>query len=161
MVEQTKDSRAVSSDQTETTQKPKNATKQGDTSKNNTGTSLRILRCCLPDGEAYTDQPINRKAAEIEARARAWMFANPSVWRQWSERVKRDTANKRRWSVQALAESTRAEDRVNDSGESFKVNNDLLPALSRILCEEIPEAGQYVELRTSIFERARSERLKG
>lgn len=161
MVEQIKDPCAVSSDQTETAQKPNKATSKGDNTKHNTGTSLRILRCCLPDGEAYTDQPINRKAAEIEARARAWMFANPSVWRQWSESVKRDTAIQRRWSVQALAESTRAKDRVNDSGEFFKVNNDLLPALSRILCEEIPEAGQYVELRTSIFERARAERLKG
>lgn len=153
-----KDPRAVSSDQTETAQKPLKATPEGSTSKNTTATPTVRLYCCLPKGETYTDQPTNKKAAALEDRARSWIWANPIVWAKWVEEVERAAQGGIRWSCQLLAEKARAYDLVDSNGEPFKVNNNLRPALARILCEEVPAAREYVELRTSIFERAYIER---
>lgn len=157
-----KDPRAVSSDQTETAQKPQNAALAGSTSNDTMPTSSSAqnvrLYCCLPNGEAYTDQPYNRKARAIEYRARLWIRNNPVVWSKWVEEVEEAARSGARWSCQLLVEKARAYDLVNSSGEPFKVNNNLRPALARILCEEVPAAREYVELRTSVFERAYIER---
>lgn len=157
-----KDPRAVSSDQTETAQKPLEATLEGSTSNDTTPASSNAqnvrLYCCLPNGEAYTDQPYNRKARAIEYRARSWIGANPTVWAKWVEEVERAAQSCTRWSCQLLAEKARAYDLVDKHGEPFKVNNNLRPALARILCEEVPAARSCVELRTSVFERAYAER---
>mgnify|MGYP000759042327 CR=1 FL=1 len=157
-----KDPRAVSSDQTETAQKPQSAAPEGGTSNDTTPTSSTVqnvrLYCCLPKGETYTEQPYNKKACALESRARAWLKANCVVWAKWVEEVEESARSGTRWSCQLLAEKARAYDLVDSNGEPFKVNNDLRPALARILCEEVPGACPYVELRTSIFERAYIER---
>ena len=163
------DSRAGCSDQTETAQKPKDDTASGDNTKDTTATSegnkarsaspLRLF-CCLPKGETYTDQPANKKAAELEARARAWVACNSHIWAIWVRKVKAATNTGQRWSIQSLAEQARTLDTVNDCGEPFRVNNTLLPALARILCEEVSEARRFVEVRTSVFEQAYAERHK-
>ena len=116
--------------------------------------------CCLPKGETYTDQPANKKAAELEARARAWVAGNSHIWAIWVRKVKAATNTGQRWSIQSLAEQARTLDTVNDCGEPFRVNNTLLPALARILCEEVSEARRFVEVRTSVFEQAYAERHK-
>ena len=116
------------------------------------------LYCCLPKGETYTDQPYNKKAQNLEYRARSWVEANPMVWADWVHKVSQAARAATRLSCQLLAENARAFDLVDASGEPFKVNNDLRPALARLLCEEVPEACPYVELRTSVFERAWVER---
>lgn len=155
-----KDPRAVSSDQTSTAQEPKKATASGDNPKNNMGRiASPILRCCIPEGETYTEQPINQKACEIEQCARAWAVANAPVWSRWVSAVRNAAESGVRWSIKLLAESARDYDIVNGNGEPFKVNNNLTPALARILCEEVEGAGDCVELRTSIFESARDERM--
>lgn len=157
-------SRAVSSDQTETAQKPKEATPKGDTSKNTTatleGNKARPLRlyCCLPKGETYTDQPANKKAAELEARARSWIEANPSAWSRMVEEIEAAVKAKRRWAMRRLIEEARTYDLVDANGEPFRVNNVLESALARIVCEEMPEAREYVSLRMSVFEVAHAER---
>lgn len=141
---------------------PQNATPKGSTSNDTTPTSSTAqnvrLYCCLPQGETYTDQPANKKAAELEARARSWIGANPLVWAKWVEEVAGAAQSGTRWSCQLLAEKARAYDLVNKHGEPFKVNNTLRPALARILCEEVPAARSYVELRASVFEHAYIER---
>lgn len=116
------------------------------------------LYCCLPRGESYNEQPYNRKAAQLEARARAWKAENPTMWARWVEDVRNESANRRHWSGSFLVENARKYDAVNDNGEPFKINNDLIPAFTRMLCEEVPEACPFVELRTSVFEKARDER---
>lgn len=120
--------------------------------------SKQRLYCCLPRGESYTEQPYNRKAAQLEARARSFKATNSWLWARWVEDVRNEAANRRRWSGSFLAETARKYDAVNDDGEPFKINNDLIPAFTRMLCEEIPEACPFVELRTSVFEKARDER---
>lgn len=163
------DPRTVTSDQTSTARESQNATHKGDIPKNTTVTPkgnkarsaspLRLF-CCLPKGEAYTDQPANKKAAELEARARAWVACNSHIWAIWVRKVKAATNTGQRWSIQSLAEQARTLDTVNDCGEPFRVNNTLLPALARILCEEVSEARRFVEVRTSVFEQAYAERHK-
>lgn len=157
-------SRAVSSYQTETAQKPKEATTGGDNTKTTThaqeAVKARPLRlyCCLPEGEAYTDQPANKKAAELEARARSWIEANPSAWSRMVEEIRADVEAKRRWAMRRLIEEARTYDLVDANGEPFSVNNVLESALARIVCEEMPEAREYVSLRMSVFEVAHAER---
>lgn len=160
-------SRAVSSDQTETAQKPKEATTSGDNTKNTTATlegnkarsaSPLRLYCCLPKGEVYTDQPANKKAAELEARARSWIEANPSAWSHMVEEIRADVEAKRHWAMRRLIEEARTYDLVDANGEPFRVNNVLESALARIVCEEIPETREYVSLRMSVFEVAHAER---
>lgn len=116
------------------------------------------LYCCLPKGEAYTDQPANKKAAELEARARSWIEANPSAWSRMVSEVNAAIEAKRRWAMRRLIEEARTYDLVDANGEPFRVNNVLESALARIVCEEMPEARKYVELRMSVFEVAHVER---
>lgn len=157
-----KDPRAVSSDQTETAQKPQSATLESGTSNDTTLTSSNAqnmhLYCCLPKGETYTDQPANKKAAELEARARFWIEANPSAWSRMVEEIKLAVEAKRRWAMRRLIEEARTYDLVDANGEPFRVNNVLESALARIVCEEMPEAREYVSLRMSVFEVAHAER---
>ena len=116
------------------------------------------LYCCLPEGETYTDQPANKKAAELEARARSWIEANPSAWSRMISEVKAAVKAERRWAMRRILEEARTYDLVDSNGEPFRVNNNIEPALARILCEEMPEAREYVELRMSVFEVAHAER---
>lgn len=156
-------------DQSTAPYEPIKATASGDNTKDTTATSegnkarsaspLRLF-CCLPKGETYTDQPANKKASELEARARAWVAGNSHIWAIWVCKVKAATNTGQRWSIQSLAEQARTLDTVNDCGEPFRVNNTLLPALARILCEEVSEARRFVEVRTSVFEQAYAERHK-
>lgn len=162
-----KSSRAVSSDQTETAQKPNNVTASDDMPKNNMGAPVKAkarsasplrLYCCLPEDETYTDQPANKKAAELEARARSWIEANPSAWSRMVEEIRAAVEAKRHWAMRRLIEEARTYDLVDANGEPFRVNNVLESALARIVCEEIPEAREYVSLRMSVFEVAHAER---
>lgn len=120
-------------------------------------TSKQLI-CCLPHNESYTDQPYNRKARKLEERAKAWVAVNSQVWERWKHEVSKAVKNRRRWSGSFLVQTTRQYDLVNDNGEPFKVNNDLEPAFARMLCGEVPGAVEYVDLRTSVFERAVAER---
>lgn len=167
MVNTKDDPRTVTSDQTSTARESQNTTHKGDIPKNTTATpegkkarSARPLRlfCCLPKGEAYTDQPANKKAAELEARARSWIEANPSAWSRMVEEIRADVEAKRRWAMRRLIEEARTYDLVDANGEPFRVNNVLESALARIVCEEMPEAREYVSLRMSVFEVAHAER---
>lgn len=116
------------------------------------------LYCCLPEGEVYTDQPANKKAAELETRARSWIEANPSAWSRMVEEIMADVEAKRRWAMRRLIEEARTYDLVDANGEPFRVNNVLESALARIVCEEMPEAREYVSLRMSVFEVAHAGR---
>ena len=106
----------------------------------------------------YTDQPANKKAAELETRARSWIEANPSAWSRMVEEIMADVEAKRRWAMRRLIEEARTYDLVDANGEPFRVNNVLESALARIVCEEMPEAREYVSLRMSVFEVAHAER---
>lgn len=147
-------------DQSTAPHEPQSATPKGATPKNTTAAPTVRLYCCLPKGETYTDQPANKKAAELEARARSWIGANSTIWAKWVKEVEEAAQSGTRWSCQLLTEKARAHDLVDKHGEPFKVNNILRPALARILCEEVPAARSYVELRTSVFERAYIERTE-
>lgn len=154
-------------DQSTAPYEPIKATASGDNTKNTTATPegnkarsaspLRLF-CCLPKGEVYTDQPANKKAAELEARARSWIEANPSAWSRMVEEIRADVEAKRHWAMRRLIEEARAYDLVDANGEPLRVNNILESALARIVCEEMPEARKYVSLRMSVFEVAHAER---
>lgn len=60
--------------------------------------------------------------------------------------------------MRRLIEEARTYDLVDANGEPFRVNNVLESALARIVCEEMPEAREYVSLRMSVFEIAHAER---
>lgn len=155
-----KSPRTVIGRQTDTAQEPKQITAKGDTQKGITQGEAIRLYCCLPCGDHYSDQPYNLRAKKTEARARAWIADNPAIWSQWLREVRVATENKRRWSCQELVEISRAHDHVDKHGNAYKINNDLRPAFARILCEQVPNARNYVELRTSVFERAYLERKR-
>lgn len=154
-------------DQSTAPYEPIKATASGDNTKDTTATSegnkarsafpLRLF-CCIPKGETYTDQPANKKAAELEARARSWIEANPSAWSRMVSEVNAAIEAKRRWAMRRLIEEARTYDLVDANGEPFRVNNVLESALARIVCEEMPEAREYVSLRMSVFEIAHAER---
>lgn len=148
-----KSPRAVSTYQNSTAQKPQEAANDDDAMKDTTAVPF-----CLLGGETYTEQAANQKAREIEARARAWIDANSTLWSCWASDVRDAVRERSPWSMKHLAAVARFSDRVNDTGEPFKINDNLISALVRIMCEEVDGAAELVIVRRSIFERAREER---
>lgn len=64
----------------------------------------------------------------------------------WSWCLK-EVAHKRRFSMRAALEEARRKDWARTDGDPFKVNNNLSPALARLLLAEHPEAAPFIELR--------------
>lgn len=95
------------------------------------------------DASFLSDAQIQRE------RAADWIRENPDAW-DWivGEAVKEARAE-RRFSPRYLAESLRSKDFVSVDGSSSTINNNLTPALARILIEQHPEVKPWLELRKS------------
>lgn len=114
------------------------------------------LRCCVPNGERYTMQPINRAARNLERRARAWLVDNPTAYARLIAEVKQ--AAEKNALFKPLPAILFIQEQAAADGVGFTVDASLFPALERIICEDAPECSRAISLSPSVFELAYRER---
>lgn len=91
--------------------------------------------------------------AQVKARALRWIECNPVLWNRFKDYAMNEAKHKRRVSVQWLIENVRKFDRVNDFGESLKVDNSFSPFFARELIRECPQVRPFLKTRRSRFDK--------
>jgi hypothetical protein len=87
-----------------------------------------------------------------ELGARLWVENNPEAWRYVKSQALAAKDHGHKFSMRALLEHVRwyfAVQRVNADGTTttYKVNNNQIPHLARILVEQRPDLEPYIEFR--------------
>lgn len=86
-------------------------------------------------------------------RANLWVSENPTAWAKLCDLAQQEIRANRRFGMQHLVERVRWLDLVDVHGKPVKISNDHVAFLARRLCQEFPEARNFVELRPSMFDR--------
>lgn len=87
------------------------------------------------------------KAARLIAQAEEWTLDNPDAWGHMVRLAEREAAADRKFSMRWLADEVRKVDFVDRFGRPAVVNNNILPALARILVKRRPELARFMTLR--------------
>lgn len=93
-----------------------------------------------------------RESAKSTAMAREWADRNPDAWGAMVAIATEHAAEGRRIGTQDLIERIRWHDFTSTDGTRTRINNNLSPALARLLVAEHPEVAPYVHLRKSKFD---------
>lgn len=81
-----------------------------------------------------------------------WVADNPELWADLESWAANEAAHNRKFAIQEWAERIRWKRRADRRGHDVKVNNSMLPCLSRMLTEQHPDLKAYIEQRHSILD---------
>lgn len=84
-----------------------------------------------------------------EAGAREWIAANPEAWAYMTRTARFAASRGVRFGMKGLAEHVRW-NHILANGVPYKLNNNIVSALARILVEEHPFVAPYLEMRGSV-----------
>ena len=86
---------------------------------------------------------------------RVWLKHNPQVWAEFVRKVKKAWlhSHKSRFSARAIMEVIRWETMVHEKDVTFKINNNYVADLSRLVMEVKPELKGYFQIRGSSIRR--------
>lgn len=99
--------------------------------------------------------PHDLAEAQIQReRAVEWIRCNPDAWACMVAAALAEAKAERRFSVRYLTAQVRAKSFTDAQGRTSAVNNDITPALARLLVEQCPSVAPYVELRRARCDRA-------
>ena len=102
------------------------------------------------------------KASEGRALAEEWIAANPGAWRLMKEEAGRHAACRRHTSMRLVIETVRYSPAwERRGGEPFTIDNNITSALARLLVEQMPEVGPYIETRRAACDWAFGDRADG
>lgn len=84
--------------------------------------------------------------------AEAWAAENPDAWDEIVHIALGKAEAEQRIGTQDLVETIRWRDYTSVTGKKTRVNNNLSPALARLLCMSYPQVMPYMDLRRSRFD---------
>lgn len=87
-----------------------------------------------------------------ETDAREWIAANEAAWEYMVHEARWAAFRGKHVGMKALAEHVRWHVVVR-KGQPYRLNNNLVSLLARVLVAEHPEVGPYVERRKSMYDR--------
>ena len=99
--------------------------------------------------ETFTEEQLDRGRRKVRAAERQRANGVYSLFVSWALG---QAAQGHDFAAQDWIEFMRSKDRVNDSGEPVKLNNDHAAIFVRWLIAEHPETARHVELRRSVFD---------
>ena len=84
-----------------------------------------------------------------------WLRDNPAVWEAFAKKVNQAWlhSHQSRFSARAIMEVIRWETMVHDQDITFKINNNYVADLSRLVMEVKPELKGYFQIRGSSLRR--------
>lgn len=89
------------------------------------------------------------RAARTAWRAHQWVKDNPDGWHYAVTLALNEARQQCHFSMAWVMAQVRQKDFSTVTGESFKVDNTLTPALARILVKEHPEVKPFMEFRNA------------
>lgn len=110
--------------------------------KDSSSVSAKYCRCAPPK------QRIERGSAAWAAySAKEWIHDNPDAYRHLVGFCLNEAGHERKFSFRRAIEEVRAKDYSDIQGRPFKINNNMTPALARIIVKEHPEVAPFIEFR--------------
>ena len=85
--------------------------------------------------------------------AKAWIEANPSIWRSVKYVAEARARQGKRVSMKRIIEDLRDSYGVTWQTEAFKLSNSVTSALARFLVRECPEVKGHIQLKRSKVDR--------
>lgn len=130
--------------------------------KNTVGTEMASVRADtkatdMEDQPNYSDCQLDR-ARSVLHEAEEWISTFDRPYAYILDRLEEDYNAGRKLSLQIYWEELRRKEWCGRNGESFRLNNSLRPAISRIIVREHPEFTEKIELRRSALDVAIEER---
>lgn len=110
-----------------------------------------IITASENESKRYTAKQLERAHRTIN-RARLWTDENPSAWQAMNELALKDARSGRRVSGSGLVEYTGKKEFTDIYGKPTVCNNNLAPALARLIAKEHPEVARHLETRTGVYE---------
>ena len=100
-------------------------------------------------------QIIEKSEYDYRADFRRWLKHNPQVWAEFVKKVRKAWlhSHKSRFSARAIMEVIRWETMVHERDKTFKINNNYVADLSRLVMEVKPELKGYFQIRGSSIKR--------
>ena len=80
-------------------------------------------------------------------RALEWRRENPDAYRYMDHLATRESAAQRKVSARWLVEQARKKDFTNVYGNTTRINNNLTPAIARLIVLDHPETREWFEFR--------------
>ena len=102
---------------------------------------------------AIRDDDTTSKAAKTASEARLWASEHEDAWNYMCRLCERETAAKRRCSMQWAIERARKVDFASFKDGRVLVNNSYAPAFSRMFVKRHPAARKYFDIRRSMLDR--------
>ena len=91
------------------------------------------------------------KGDRLNHQAKEWVKLNHGTWLWMCQQARRNSAEKRRFSIARLVEEARYTKPVKGVDE-YVINNSIRAPLARMLREAVPECREYIQIRESVVD---------
>ena len=94
------------------------------------------------------------KGDKVMRDAQLWIEKNPTAWTFMVATAQAKVKQGRRFGIKDLCEHVRWRMYADGLEDGFKLNNNISPALARLILREVPEAQPYLKIKKSVVDRS-------